>query len=119
MPIYEYKCKKCGSEFEVFQKISEADAKSCKFCHGPVNKLMSLSSFQLQGSGWYVTDYAGKKPNVKDEKPGGSEDKKDTVAADVKQSSTDSKATPAASTATATATASAKAVVKDSKAKAA
>jgi putative FmdB family regulatory protein len=105
MPIYEYKCKKCGSEFEVFQKISEADAKSCKFCHGPVNKLMSLSSFQLQGSGWYVTDYGGKKPNVKDEKPGGSDGKKDANTADAKPSSTDStvaSAAPAAPTATAT-----------------
>jgi putative FmdB family regulatory protein len=112
MPIYEYKCKKCGSEFEVFQKITEADAKSCKFCHGPVNKLMSLSSFQLQGSGWYVTDYAGKKPNVKDDKSGVSEVKKETVATDAKPSSADSTATPAAPAAsTATAT--------DSKAKAA
>jgi putative FmdB family regulatory protein len=107
MPIYEYKCKKCGSEFEVFQKISEADAKSCKFCHGPVNKLMSLSSFQLQGSGWYVTDYGGKKPNVKDEKPGGSEGTKDANTADAKPSSADSTAAaagPAAHAATTQAT---------------
>lgn len=68
MPIYEYKCRKCGSEFEVFKKITEPDEKSCKFCKGPVNKLVSLSSFQLQGSGWYVTDYAGKKPKVNENK---------------------------------------------------
>lgn len=68
MPIYEYKCRKCGSEFEVFKKITEPDEKSCKFCKGPVNKLVSLSSFQLQGSGWYVTDYAGKKPNAGENK---------------------------------------------------
>lgn len=66
MPIYEYKCKKCGSEFEVFHKMSDSDVKSCKFCRGPVNKLISLSSFQLQGSGWYVTDYGGKKPKPTD-----------------------------------------------------
>ena len=68
MPIYEYKCRKCKGEFEVFQKISDADEKSCKFCRGPVNKLISLSSFQLQGAGWYVTDYGGKKPKSKDGK---------------------------------------------------
>ena len=62
MPIYEYKCKKCGEEFEVFHKMTDSDVKSCKFCRGPVNKLISLSSFQLQGSGWYVTDYGGKRP---------------------------------------------------------
>ncbi len=68
MPIYEYKCKKCGSEFEVFKKITDPDERNCKFCNGQVNKLISLSSFQLQGSGWYVTDYAGKKPKAEDAK---------------------------------------------------
>jgi len=61
MPIYEYKCKKCGKQFEAFQGITEPDLKTCKFCKGKVNKMMSLSSFSLKGSGWYATDYAGKK----------------------------------------------------------
>jgi putative FmdB family regulatory protein len=69
MPIYEYKCKKCGKEFEVFQGITDTPAKSCKFCRGTVEKLMSLSSFHLKGSGWYVTDYRGKKaPHSEKEK---------------------------------------------------
>jgi len=62
MPIYEYKCRKCGKEFEFFQKMTDPALKSCKHCKGPVEKLMSLSSFHLKGSGWYVTDYGGKKP---------------------------------------------------------
>ncbi|HLZ19534.1 MAG TPA: zinc ribbon domain-containing protein [Smithellaceae bacterium] len=62
MPIYEYKCKKCGKQFEAFQGITEPDVKICKFCKGRVQKMMSLSSFSLKGSGWYATDYAGKKP---------------------------------------------------------
>jgi putative FmdB family regulatory protein len=61
MPIYEYKCKKCGKEFEMFQGIADPAAKSCRFCRGPVHKMMSLSSFHLKGSGWYATDYGGKK----------------------------------------------------------
>lgn len=61
MPIYEYKCKKCGKEYELFQKITDPAAKTCKFCNGPAYKLISLSSFHLRGSGWYVTDYGGKK----------------------------------------------------------
>jgi len=61
MPIYEYKCKKCGKQFEAFQGITEPDLKACKFCKGKVHKMMSLSSFSLKGSGWYATDYAGKK----------------------------------------------------------
>lgn len=63
MPIYEYKCQRCGKEFEVFRRISDPEVKNCQFCEGPVSKLVSLSSFQLKGSGWYVTDYGGKKPS--------------------------------------------------------
>ncbi len=64
MPIYEYKCRKCGKQFEVFQGITDGAVKQCKFCNGNVDKLISLSSFQLKGSGWYVTDYGGKKPST-------------------------------------------------------
>ncbi|MBN1382403.1 MAG: zinc ribbon domain-containing protein [Deltaproteobacteria bacterium] len=68
MPIYEYKCQKCGKEFDVFQKITDPAVTSCKFCKGRVSKLISLSSFHLKGSGWYVTDYGGKKTNQTDTK---------------------------------------------------
>jgi putative FmdB family regulatory protein len=61
MPIYEYKCTKCGKEFELFQNITDPAAKRCTSCKGPVNKMISMSSFHLKGSGWYVTDYGGKK----------------------------------------------------------
>lgn len=61
MPIYEYKCRKCGKQFEAFQGITDPELKSCKFCKGKVSKLVSLSSFSLKGSGWYATDYGGKK----------------------------------------------------------
>jgi putative FmdB family regulatory protein len=64
MPIYEYKCRKCGRQFEAFQGITDPELKSCKFCKGKVQKLVSLSSFSLKGSGWYVTDYKGKKPEA-------------------------------------------------------
>jgi len=60
MPIYEYQCRKCGKQFEAFQGITEPDLKTCKFCKGKVQKMMSLSSFSLKGGGWYATDYAGK-----------------------------------------------------------
>jgi putative FmdB family regulatory protein len=59
MPIYEYQCKKCG-QFEVMQKITERSLTRCPTCQNKVTKLMSNTSFQLKGSGWYVTDYARK-----------------------------------------------------------
>lgn len=64
MPIYEYKCNKCGKQFEAFQGISDPELKSCNFCKGKVQKLMSLSSFSLKGTGWYATDYKGEKPSA-------------------------------------------------------
>ena len=64
MPIYEYKCNKCGKQFEAFQGITDPELKSCKFCKGKVQKMVSLSSFSLKGSGWYATDYKGKKPGA-------------------------------------------------------
>jgi putative FmdB family regulatory protein len=64
MPIYEYKCQKCGKQFDALQSMSDPELKSCKFCKGKVHKLVSLSSFSLKGSGWYATDYGGKKAPV-------------------------------------------------------
>jgi len=61
MPIYEYKCTKCGHEFELIQKFSDKPAKKCPECSGKVEKLISQSSFVLKGTGWYQTDFADKK----------------------------------------------------------
>lgn len=59
MPIYEYECQKCGT-FEVTQRITENPLSKCPSCKGKVKKLISNTSFQLKGTGWYVTDYARK-----------------------------------------------------------
>ena len=61
MPIYEYKCKECDHEFEVMQKMSDDPISKCEKCAGPVDKLISQTSFTLKGTGWYQTDYADKK----------------------------------------------------------
>jgi len=58
MPIYEYECTQCGRIEEAFQKFSDKPLKKCRQCSGKLNKLVSQSSFQLKGTGWYVTDYA-------------------------------------------------------------
>src|SRR5215831_16954059 len=59
MPIYEYQCQKCGT-FEITQRITEKPLNKCPTCKGRVKKLISNTSFQLKGTGWYVTDYARK-----------------------------------------------------------
>jgi len=62
MPIYEYQCAACGQVVERWQKISEAPLTECMACGGSLHKLISSCAFHLKGSGWYVTDYAGKNP---------------------------------------------------------
>jgi putative FmdB family regulatory protein len=64
MPLYEYKCDQCHKTFEALQKFNEEPLKECLYCHGNVTKLISTSSFQLKGSGWYVTDYKGRTPKT-------------------------------------------------------
>ena len=58
MPVYEYECTECQSVIELQQKISDPPLASCPECEGPVRKLMSMSSFQLKGGGWYADGYA-------------------------------------------------------------
>lgn len=60
MPIFEYECIKCGQRTEHLQLSSTAPLSACPECDGEVRKLMSAPAFQFKGSGWYVTDYAGK-----------------------------------------------------------
>jgi putative FmdB family regulatory protein len=57
MPIYEYKCPKCGV-FEAMQRITEPSLKKCPTCKSKVERQISRGSFILKGSGWYATDYA-------------------------------------------------------------
>ena len=58
MPVYEYECKGCNKVFEVQQKFSEAPLATCPECQAPVRKLMSMTSFQLRGGGWYADGYS-------------------------------------------------------------
>jgi putative FmdB family regulatory protein len=69
VPIYEYQCSKCGEVFEAFQRITDEPLSQCKFCQGKVEKLISQSSFQLKGSGWYLTDYARRNSSGPSDKP--------------------------------------------------
>jgi putative FmdB family regulatory protein len=61
MPIYEYKCAKCGV-VEVMQGIKDAPLKRCPDCKSKVERMISSTSFVLKGTGWYATDYAKKSP---------------------------------------------------------
>ena len=66
MPIYEYRCDKCGHEFETIQKISESPLETCPECtENALRKKVSAAGFRLKGGGWYETDFKkGSKKNV-------------------------------------------------------
>jgi putative FmdB family regulatory protein len=62
MPLYEYLCQSCGKRTEVIQSFREKPLKICPHCgKRTLKKLLSAPAIQFKGSGWYVTDYAGKK----------------------------------------------------------
>ena len=84
MPIYEYKCSKCGHQFEIIQRFSDNPIETCPECEeNSVKKLVSAPSFRLKGGGWYETDFkTGSKKNIvdsKDEKIKHSKDKTKTT----------------------------------------
>jgi putative FmdB family regulatory protein len=61
MPLYEYECGACGHRFEIIQKFSDGPPEACPKCgKGPLQRLQSSPAFQFKGTGWYVTDYAGR-----------------------------------------------------------
>jgi putative FmdB family regulatory protein len=82
MPLYEYQCKKCKHRFEKIQMFSDKPVKKCPECGGPLEKLISTSSVQFKGSGWYVSDY-GRKGSAGQSS---SSSESDTVSKDSKES---------------------------------
>ncbi len=80
MPLYEYKCTKCETRFELIQKFSAPPETECVECGAKLERLLSAPAIQFKGSGWYVTDYANK---------GASSDEKDGKAADSSNDSGD------------------------------
>ena len=60
MPLYEYKCVKCGNRFEKIEHMSAPAIQKCPKCGGKAERQLGAPAIQFKGSGWYVTDYAGK-----------------------------------------------------------
>lgn len=88
MPLYEYKCLKCGRKTEKIENVDGPHLKKCPHCGGKVEALFSAPAIQFKGSGWYVTDYAGKKASsdsAKDERPA-TESKESAKDSGVKES---------------------------------
>ena len=94
MPLYEYKCAKCGDVFELIQKFSDEPLHEHPGCGGAVEKLLSVAALQFKGSGWYVNDY-GRNGSDGKEKPKAesSDNKKSEKAETSKPAATPAKET--------------------------
>jgi putative FmdB family regulatory protein len=60
LPLYEYACKKCKRHHERIESFKGPHMRTCPSCGGKVEQLISAPALQFKGTGWYVTDYAGK-----------------------------------------------------------
>jgi len=73
MPLYDYRCHRCGQVFEVRQKFADPLLTVHESCGGELERMISAPALQFKGTGWYVTDYAknGKAPSTTGAKPEG------------------------------------------------
>ncbi len=90
MPTYGYRCTECKSEFERFQKITDAPVTACDSCGAPVKKIIYPVGIQFKGTGFYVTDYKGAGKEPASSKPADDSASADSKKADESSSTTDS-----------------------------
>jgi putative FmdB family regulatory protein len=100
MPTYEYKCKKCEHQFELWQEVG-AEAPQCPECGAEVQKVFHPIRTIYKGSGFYITDSrpAASKSEATDAKSAqpesSSEVKTPTASSESKEKSAPSQKTPA------------------------
>lgn len=87
MPTYDYKCLECGTQFELFQNMTEDPIQECPDCNGKVKRLIGAGAGLIfKGSGFYTTDYRGDnyKEAAKKDKAPSSGDSKESKSGDKK-----------------------------------
>jgi putative FmdB family regulatory protein len=65
MPTYEYICRACGHNFEIYQAFTDDTLTICPSCGGELRKVFGAPTITFKGSGFYATD------NRKSSKSGG------------------------------------------------
>lgn len=60
MPLYPYRCTKCGHRFEKIQSFNSEPETTCPKCGGVLERTLTAPGLQFKGAGWYVTDYSSK-----------------------------------------------------------
>jgi putative FmdB family regulatory protein len=87
VPLYEYQCTKCKRRTEKIESVSGPHLKKCPHCGGKVEQTLTAPAIQFKGSGWYVTDYAGRKSAESDSAPAAKSDSSEGKESAPKESS--------------------------------
>lgn len=61
MPTYEYRCPTCGHSVDIEHGMEDETPRRCPRCDSRMNKIIMSSYFKFTGTGFYETDYKGKK----------------------------------------------------------
>ena len=85
MPIYRYRCEKCGHEVTRLQSINSDPLEKCEICGGKMHKQIGMIGIKFNGSGYYVTDTNSAKKTTTH--PG--TDSKEKAKSDAKKIKTD------------------------------
>ena len=64
MPMYDYRCRDCGHEFEVQQSFSDDALTECPECQGRLRKVFNAVGVVFKGSGFYRNDSRDKKSSA-------------------------------------------------------
>lgn len=56
MPIYEYHCDCCGSQFDIRQTFDDAPVAFCPRCNAKARRVFQSSPIIYKGDGFYVTE---------------------------------------------------------------
>ena len=68
MPIYDFQCTNCNFKEELLRKSGAEGTIVCPKCSQKTfSKMLSAPSFQLNGTGWYASDFKDKKVNKTDD----------------------------------------------------
>ncbi|MEN6358358.1 MAG: FmdB family zinc ribbon protein [Armatimonadota bacterium] len=87
MPTYVYRCKKCGHQFEIVQKMKDKPLTECPKCKGEIARLLFPVGIVFKGPGFHVNDYpspgarATTTAGMSKSKPSPKTDKETTTAA--------------------------------------
>lgn len=108
MPIYDFICQSCGSEFEKLVSFSSESAVICPECQSSeVERQMGLPAIHFKGSGWYITDSKstnnGSQPadkNGSSDSSSSTDDAKSETKSETKSDSSDSSSKAESSTST-------------------